>query len=63
MTLGPVDDDLPVDDALAEELDEIAAEPRLTISGISEDGEEFSAPISHEQLARARQLRDQYGQD
>ncbi|MFZ0379907.1 MAG: hypothetical protein WAL38_18910 [Solirubrobacteraceae bacterium] len=56
MTIGP---ELPIDDALADELDEIAAEPRLTISGISEDGEKFSAPISHEQLARARQLREQ----
>lgn len=56
MTIGP---ELPIDDALADELDEIAAEPRLTISGVSDDGEEFSAPISHEQLARARQLREQ----
>jgi hypothetical protein len=53
-------DDEPVeDDALADELDEIAAEPRLVISGISADGEEFSAPLSHAQLARARRLRDQ----
>jgi hypothetical protein len=45
--------------SFADELDEMANEPRLVIRGVSEDGETFEAPISHEQLARARQLRDQ----